>query len=420
MLRFVLATAAAALAAAQPPKGAAPRKLDFHFEFRTRFEARQGVSFGRDPNSEFPLLRTRVGVDYHPTPWMRWSALAQDSRAPFYGSPAPGTLRDTLDLQEGFLELGRESGPSLLLGRQMVELGETRLIGAPQWLNTARTYDSLRLAHRRPDRDWQVLWLSVVKVRPDSFDLPNLGDRIWGTYNTFRKLIPDGDFEWYLLRHDQNQPGGFAGPGRLGVNLFGARVVTPLGRGFRLSVEAVGQTGKVGGKQHRAAAWFSSVSREVKLARPVTFSGEYKYASGTDDPEGGRSGTFDQLYPANHDKFGHADLFGWRNIHNVRSLETIQLTRAWRLFVMWDASWLASPRDALYNGPGRPLARAPLGDAGRYVGQEIDCFTTYRRGPFRLGAGVAKLFAGEFLRRTTPGANTLFFYVFQGVSFGRR
>src|ERR1700704_3405549 len=93
------------------------------------------------------------------------------------------------------------------------------------------------------------------------------------------------------------------------------------------SHETAFQNGKVGQIHHQAFAWFSNLSRRINLRVPVNFSAEYKYASGTRNPGGTRSSTFDQLYAANHDKFGHADLFGWRNIHNIRSLETISLSK---------------------------------------------------------------------------------------------
>ena len=129
------------------------------------------------------------------------------------------------------------------------------------------------------------------------------------------------------------------------------------------------------------------------------------------DPQGPRSGTFDQLYATNHDKFGHADLFGWRNIHNLRSLDTLHLAKGLALNFMYDNFWLASARDALYNGQGRPIVRAARGDAGTHVGQELDWFATYSRSGFQFGAGFAHLFAGEFLKKTTPGVNTRYLYL---------
>ena len=47
--------------------------------------------------------------------------------------------------------------------------------------------------------------------------------------------------------------------------------------------------------------------------------GEFNYALGDANPGDGVRGTFDQLYPTAHDKFGLADQVGWRNIHHVRT-----------------------------------------------------------------------------------------------------
>jgi hypothetical protein len=393
------------------------KTLKFSYEFRTRYEARTGVSFGRSPDLEYPLFRNRLGVEWKPATWVQLHALAQDARAPLYGSPAPGSARDTLDLQEAYAEFlpGQKNGFNAILGREMLQYGESRLIGAPQWLNTARTYDTLRLQHITPRRTLRAVFLSVIQVRPDDFNKPQLGNRIWGTYNTIN--FKGGEWELYALRHDQNQTAGFRGEGRLGVNLFGTRLSAPLGKGVRLGIETIGETGRVGLKTHRAGAWYSGLFRTWNLGKPIEFSVEYKYASGTKEPTGDRSGTFDQLYPANHDKFGHADLFGWRNIHNVRSLETITMTKNLKVLLMYDSSWLASPKDALYSGPGQPIAIAPNGDAGTHVGQEVDAFFTYRWRHMQFGGGVAKLFTGEFLHNTSPSANSFFWYAFQTITF---
>src|SRR5690242_969018 len=74
------------------------------FEFRTRLEARTGNNFGRAPDLENPLFRTRVGAQWDATDWLRVSAMGQDARAPLYGAPPPSSARDTIDLQESYLE----------------------------------------------------------------------------------------------------------------------------------------------------------------------------------------------------------------------------------------------------------------------------------------------------------------------------
>jgi Alginate export len=399
-----------------------PPKWDnfkFTLEVRSREEARTGVTFGKDADLENPLFRTRIGAQWTPVSWLKLTAMGQDSRAPEYGTTAPTSARDTMDLHESTIELfpDRKRGFGAIAGRQMLTYGEGRLIGTPQWSNTSRTYDTARVYYRLPGARIEFLLASIVKVLPDSYNVPVLGDRLWGMYDSFTELIPHGVVEAYVLRRDQNRPGGFTAAGTLGINTFGGRATGPAAFGLKYSVEAAAQTGHAGAQTQRAAAWYSSVSRRVALRWPLDLSVEYKYASGSADPQSSRSGTFDQLYAANHDKFGHADLFGWRNIHNLRSLDTLRVTKDLALNFMYDNYWLASARDSLYNGQGRPIVRSARGDAGKHVGQEADWFATYSHSGFTFGAGFAHLFAGEFLRNTTPGVNTRYLYLFQGYSF---
>jgi hypothetical protein len=297
----------------------------------------------------------------------------------------------------------------------MLNYGEARLIGSPQWSNLARTWDHARLYYRLPKARLEALMLAPVKVRIGEFNRPVLGDRIWGTYNAFPNFYRKNLLEACLLRHDQNQPGAV----KLGVNTFGFRLAGPFAAGAGYSVEAALQTGKVGPARHRAGAWFASLSRRWAVGkRTLDLSGEYKFASGTDDPRNpSRSGTFDQLYPANHDKFGHQDLFGWRNIHDARSLAAWGLTRSLALNFMYNNFWLASARDSLYNGSGRSIARSAAGAAGRHVGQEADVFATFKHRHFQFGAGYGRFFKGGFINQTTPALRPTYLYVFHTLSF---
>jgi Alginate export len=167
----------------------------------------------------------------------------------------------------------------------------------------------------------------------------------------------------------------------------------------------------------RAYAWFAGASRKVTaLNRPLNFSIEYKGASGTRLGET-HSSTFDQLSPSNHDKFGHEDLFGWRNLKTVKSLETMNLTKSFALNLMYSNEWLFSPSDALYNSQGSSIAVSKKGIAGTHVGQELDSYLTYTHGAHLLGAGFGHFFKGEFIANTTPNINPRYFYVFQQYSF---
>lgn len=403
----------------QSVKEATNQVAGFTLEERTRWEEKDGVNFGKSVNQQDMLSRLRIGAWFEPVSWFKISAMGQDARAPFYGVAAPNSLRDTMDLQEAYLELfGRsKTGFGATFGRQMLNFGEARLIGSPQWSNVSRTFDTARINYRTSKARFEILMVSPVKVLPDRFNTPELGERILGTYNTFSSVWRGSSIDAYILQHSQNKIGGWTGVGNLGTQSYGGRLYGPLPYQFAYSLEGVGQTGHIGLLTQRAYAWFAGASRKVTVSRlPLNFSAEFKEASGTRLGQSG-SATFDQLSPSNHDKFGHEDLFGWRNLKTLRSLETLNLSKSFALNVMYDDNWLFSPSDALYNSQGSSISISKKGIAGTHVGQELDSYLTYTHGAHLLGAGFGHFFKGEFIARTTPNINPRYFYVFQQYSF---
>jgi hypothetical protein len=393
---------------------AGPGKLKLGIEERFRYEDRAGNAFGRDADTLYGLSRMRVSLTYE-TPVVKFSGMLQDARAPWYGPSAPGNLRDPADLQEAYVELfpKRKTGFGLLAGRIMLNYGEGRLLGSPQWSNTARTYDHAHVSFGTKHARIEALIASPVKVRTDGFNHPVLGERIWGLYNTFTELRRQMSADVYLLRHDQNRIGGFtagsraAATDRLGVNVLGFRLLGPLAAGWKFSVEGVAENGWLGPAHQRAAAWYSAVMRRWTVReRPLDFSAEYKYASPT----------FDQVSPANHDKFGHDDLLGWRNLHDLRSLASYGVSKSLTVNFMYNHLWLASACEALYSSSGRAITRSATCSAGRHVGQETDVFGVFKHKNMQFGAGFGYFFPGEFVRRTTPGRAATYVYVFQGFT----
>lgn len=142
------------------------------------------------------------------------------------------------------------------------------------------------------------------------------------------------------------------------------------------------------------------------------FSVEYNYASGDHNPKDGTHGTFDQLYPTAHDKYGLADQVGWKNISNARAGVDTKLTKKWGLEERYDAWWLADPHDALYSAASTVIVRNPAGTAGRFVGQEIDSVLAYNFSKYlQVSGGYGHIFPGTFLNHTTPGESYNFPYL---------
>jgi hypothetical protein len=388
----------------------------FTLEQRTRWEEKTGVNFGKAVDQQDMLSRLRIGAVLEPVKWFTISAMGQDSRVPFYGLVAPNTMRDTMDLQEAYIQLfaHKKTGFGASFGRAMLNYGETRVIGSPQWSNVSRTYDHARVYYRTKKLRFEALMVSPVKIVPDSFNNPELGERIWGTYDTFSEIGHGVSIDVYALRHSQNKIGGWTGAGTLGTDSFGGRFYGTLPYKFGYSLEGIGQVGHMGLLRQRAFAGFAGMSKKFSpsASHPVTLSVEYKLASGT-KLGATDSGTYDQLSPANHDKFGHEDLFGWRNLKTLRSLDTFNLTKKWALNVMYDNQWLYSAADSLYNSSGSSIAQSKKGTAGTHVGQEVDGFMTYTTGNYTFGAGFGHFFKGEFIDNTTPHVNPRYLYIFQ-------
>ncbi len=401
-------------------------KLKIGLEFRGRYARRTGQAFGGAPNRSRAPFRSRFSMSYRPAGWARIAGTVQDSRVVNFGPNLSNSARNHADCLEGYVELfpDRKKGFGMTAGRMMLSYGEARLIATSQWGNVTRGFDHARLYWRSPRAQVEFLWVSPVKVRLTEFDRPVLGDRVWGTYNSLPNLFGKALAEVYALRHEQNYPGGFtggskaAGTDRLGVNTFGGRLAGPLPRGLKYSLEGAVQTGKVGAATHRGFGWFSALSRRWLVGgRPLDLVGEYKYASGTMNPQDpSRESTFDPLYPATHDKFGHMDLFGWRNIHGVRSIVTLGVTKSFAANFMYSSWWLASARDSLYDSSGKSVARSTAGTAGRHIGQETDVFVTYKYQRLTFGAGYGYLFKGEFVRKATPGVDPTYVYIFHTYS----
>jgi len=402
---------------------ASGHRLQLSMESRGRYERWRGPA--RDLDTA--LFRHRLSLSFKPVPWLKLAGAVRDSRAPGYGPGAPASVRDQADLHEAWFELfpDRKRGFSFSAGRMAMSYGETRLMATSQWGNVPKTFDHARATWRTSHARLDLFFASPIRVRQDMFNRPVLGEHLWGAYSTFAEVGGKHTLDLYALRKQVNRPAGFLGGSRLDgtdrlrIDTFGGRATGPLGKNWKYGLEAAAQTGKIARNSHRAFAWASWLSRRWMLgARNLDLHGEYKYASGAGSPvPGSAAGTFDSLYPSTHDKFGHMDLFGWKNIHYVKGLATLWVTKTVAVNFMYNSSWLASLKDSLYSASGSAIGRSPAGTAGRHVGQETDLFGTFRFHHFLFGAGGGYLFRGEFLRNVPAPVARTYLYVFHTYTF---
>ncbi|MBM3783024.1 MAG: hypothetical protein FJW30_01625 [Acidobacteria bacterium] len=364
-------------------------KLQLVGESRIRFERRVHNGFGASRDFDVALQRQRVGFVYKPSNTFEIKVVGQDTRAPLYGTGAPNSMRDGADLYEAYIDLfpKKKTGFAARFGRSVLSYGDTRLIGSPQWANLTRSYDVGRLEWRTAKNTFQMIYASPVQIRIYRFNRPTWNEHIWGTYNFFGKWA-----ELYVLRHNQ--------PGLLESVVTGGRLMKNLPGKWKLTLEPVLQRVK-----RTAAVPSTEGAQVVTFARKignVDNALEYKYAS---------SG-FDQIYPAAHDKLGHEDLFGWRNLHNFRYFGTWRPNKNLAWSFMYNANWVADPRVGVFNIPNRLIVRDPTGRAGRWAGHEADSFINWQYRKFlTLGGGFGVFVNGAYFRATTPNRSPAFVYI---------
>ena len=380
-----------------------PAWLKLGAEVRGRLETAvaQGFLRGNDDGHYLHRLRLQAGVEPHRL--VRFFIQVQDSRAPGFGQkPAPGGVVNALDVRQGYLEVGPagSTGWSLRLGRQDLIFGEERLVGASNWGNVGRSFDAARLSYQGPGA--RLDWFASAVVTPlnGSFDRPRLVNGFYGFYASFDRLIKDSVVEPYVLWKT-----GSAGD--QDVYTAGLRAVGKLRRGFDYGFEMALQAGHAARDDVRAWAghWVLGYTLPLRRRAPRLLF-EYNYASGDRDPADGRRGTFDQLYPTNHAKYGTADRIGWRNIHDLMAGVDWRLSPKWRFSPAFHRFWLASRRDALYTEGGAPLIRFPGASSSR-VGDELDLESSYQfSSRFGLLGGYARLFRGPYLKQAGRGSGT--------------
>jgi hypothetical protein len=283
-------------------------------------------------------------------------------------------------------------------------------------------FDAVRLRLRHGGYRVDAFASNVVQQVDGEFDRPfrAKADNFHGLYGGIEKLIPNAVIEPYLFwRVTRNQLTKTGTRGNRDFKTVGFRWVGKLPTSFDYGTEMALQTGSLGPESIGAWAghWVLGYTVSHKRIQSRLFA-EYNFASGDQNPRGGKRGTFDQLYPTGHDKIGLADQVGWRNIHDLRGAVEVKPRPKWLITPSYHSFWLASATDALYAANGLAVARVADGSAGRRVGQEADVSTIYTiNKQVQVGAGFAHLFPGKFLKKATPGHGYSFPYVMLSYVF---
>jgi hypothetical protein len=399
----------------------------FHIggEYRDRLEGPIGTGFAN--TSDFYVLdRLRVKVRIQPKDWLEFFGEVQDSRIFFnHHIPNANPFEDSWTLWQAFAQVGSSTSGwvDALAGRQVLRFGDERVIGPSEWLNVGRTFDVARVDLHHPGYEVSVFASSVVPGSNNDLHNAIPGNNFYGIYGSFKNIIPRATFEPYVLW--RLAPGNFGlpetvGRGHLDEVTIGLHVKGTFSPDLDYDAEFDGQKGSLGASSIGAWAGYAGLGKTFpKIAAAPRIYIEGNYASGTKNPAGRDWNTFDQLYPSNHDKYGFTDQVGRRNLVQFRVGVEENITKKWILKQAFEGFWLATAHDNFYASSGAIAVAAHPG-ASRHIGNEVDLVAEYQFNKgLSFGFGYARLFAGQFLKTTTPGNDYSYPYAYLEYNFSK-
>ncbi|HEU5021649.1 MAG TPA: alginate export family protein [Bryobacteraceae bacterium] len=385
---------------------ALPSWLRFGGEYRARFEGHSGAGFKDHASDDYLLSRLKLQVTIQPTKWLKFFGEGMDARV-FEKSPALPPYQNTWDMRQAYGELGDfANGIGLRVGRQELNYGEQRLIGASAWSNTERVFDAAVLGIHEHGVRADLFTSSVVVPATGMWDHHAQSHNLHGIYAGIDRLGPRAVIEPYILwrvQHGLREESGAAG--KLSQKIGGARIAgAKLPGGFDYSIEIVREWGSLGSDNISTWAGHWTAGKTFSATFTPRVFAEYNYAQGDKNPTDGARGAFDMLFPSGHGKWGVADQVGWRNLKHVRVGLEMKPRKNVSLAFGYNDFHLASATDFLYATSGAATFRSPTGAAGTHVGQELDVTGAWTFAKaFSAALGVGHLFPGRFLKTVTPG-----------------
>ena len=383
-----------------------PSWIDLGVAFRIRGEVltnpfRKG-EFGTD--DQLPLrTRLRMGFDVAP---FRFLLEFQDSRSIGQdpGEFVSNALVNEHDIQQLFISttfhdtFGTGLRSDVHVGRINMDFGGRRLIARNSFRNTTNAFDGGHL-----NVGVNSLWrIRAFVVRPVErtfgvIDEPfaESDTMFWGTYYETQQL-PWLNTNLYYFGLNDADPNV---SDQRQYSTFGGRFYQPATNGgLDYEIETAWQIGTRGGKDHFAHFQHGELGHTFNAAWTPRIVAQYDYASGTADPNGNFDQTFDTLFGARRFEYNPTGLFGpfFRSNINSPGIRTyLTPFPQGKLMLKYRAWWLAQGRDA-WIGSG---LQDPTGQAGTFLGQDIEFQITWSPSPFiTFDAGYDHFFKGSYIQ----------------------
>jgi hypothetical protein len=319
-------------------------------------------------------------------------------------SPRP-TDRNPIDMHQAFFELRQpvrqNDRLTLIVGRQEIEIGSSRLISASPGLNVKRSFDGVTSSYRTSS--WTVAGVvaALVDLRPGTFDDRPIPEQLfWGVAAGRRgPALERSEVGVYYLGIDSEQS---VYAQAVGPELRHTVGVKWNGTGTRidLNYDVVLQWGGFAGAPIRAWAFATETGYRFPSAkwRP-RLSIRTDWAAGDRDRSDPRLQSFNPLFPGNAYS-GAVGLLGPTNLTDFTPALTVFPRRDLTIGVEAPSYWRTSIGDGVYATDLRVLFPPEIG-AGKYVGTNPGVLMVWQPTThLQLQGVITRFLSGRFLERT--------------------
>ncbi|MBY0113230.1 MAG: alginate export family protein [Phycisphaerales bacterium] len=356
-------------------------------EARARYEYYSHPSFGlrTDSHDDFLLGRILLHGDFRtgPRDGLHFRGFAQLLSGWSWGEelPKPPTQENKLDLQQGFGDLvwgDEQNAPQdslrLRVGRQEMGFGSFRLVTSRDPTNARLTFDGVRATAVLNGNTFDAFLTRPVAPEPDIFDDgEDDNTTFWGLYSVV-PVLPEKrlSLDFYYLGLGRENTRFQSGVGDEVRHSIGTRV-WGRSRGWDYDAEAVFQFGTfdTATRSQDIAAWTVATNTGYTF-ETATWSPrlglKLNVASGDRNPNDGRLGTFNPLFPRNN-YFSDATLLAPYNFFNAHPSVQLRPHDDVMLTLAWDAFFRYSTNDAVFSPGGIVIPAGASND--RFVGSTL-------------------------------------------------
>jgi hypothetical protein len=351
--------------------------------------------------------------------------------------PRPAIDRKRLDFNQAFVDFSYpqtnlsadKSWFTLRLGRQMIDLGDERLIAIRAGPNTEQSFDGARLILNWPKArvDLFALWPDADQTGYFDNNPSQSHEAVWGVYSTYPLTTKSTaatlnnislDLFYIGFHHDGaqfNTGVGTEDRQSIGGRLWRAHHIN----GLDFNLLGVYQFGSFAGMQ--ISAFSTAIDAGYKLFNlpwAPRVAGSLQVSSGTSNLHGSRLETFNAMFPAGY--YYGGGLVGQVGPANAIILQPeLDLHPTATLVVDLKCLfiWRQDTADGLYNTPGFLIVSGAT-NSHRYVGSSPELLITQQFGRhLSVSLSYYHFFRGAFLTDTAGTRDVDYFSTWMSYTF---